>query len=218
MNTMPRLRERQPTQQRYNLICAATCKNGQPCHYKASTNGVCGKHLSFIPLLSSAQTNPQQPIVQQSSPLAHTKCQNRKKTKDDVKVHGTFECAICLSSITNKMSKLSCEHCFHPKCINTWLDTPTGNQSCPMCRCLVRNKKTGITNVIVIPTINKNRNHNSMLATALHQVSDDLQQRLSARGIDGAIVMEEIMSIIQTSPKSNNRARNSKRKSSISVT
>ena len=43
-------------------------------------------------------------------------------------------CAICLKKIAiNKNHKIldKCNHCFHIKCINEWLEN---NNSCPICR------------------------------------------------------------------------------------
>ena len=44
------------------------------------------------------------------------------------------QCAICLKKISiNKNHKIleKCNHCFHIKCINMWLEN---NNNCPICR------------------------------------------------------------------------------------
>ncbi len=57
-------------------------------------------------------------------------------------------CSICISSLINDISKLSCNHSFHEKCINEWLKL---KKSCPLCRTSII-----IPNLDVLPPININ--------------------------------------------------------------
>jgi hypothetical protein len=41
------------------------------------------------------------------------------------------ECSICLTEIKNKKQPFICNHSFHSKCIDTWMEQ---KQSCPICR------------------------------------------------------------------------------------
>ncbi len=57
-------------------------------------------------------------------------------------------CSVCLSSLINDISKLSCNHSFHEKCINEWLKV---KDTCPLCRfSIIR------PNMDVLPRINTN--------------------------------------------------------------
>jgi len=44
-----------------------------------------------------------------------------------------LKCPVCLAEFEEgeSVKKLPCEHCFHPKCILTWLEK---TNSCPLCR------------------------------------------------------------------------------------
>lgn len=47
-----------------------------------------------------------------------------------------MECAICLGTMeTTNFKTLSCNHCFHKECIDTWLKN---NSTCPYCRAVVK--------------------------------------------------------------------------------
>lgn len=45
-----------------------------------------------------------------------------------------MECAICLETDNNKFTTLKCNHRFHTKCINIWLNN---HNTCPYCRAIV---------------------------------------------------------------------------------
>ena len=42
-----------------------------------------------------------------------------------------FECSICLSNEPKSLSIINCNHSFHSKCINRWLEQ---EEHCPICR------------------------------------------------------------------------------------
>ncbi len=45
-------------------------------------------------------------------------------------------CSVCLSSLNDNISKLSCNHSFHTNCINEWFKV---KDSCPLCRtCIIK--------------------------------------------------------------------------------
>ena len=60
-------------------------------------------------------------------------------------------CSVCLSSLINDISKLSCNHSFHEKCINEWLKE---KNTCPLCRSSIIRP-----NLDVLPIINNIRQH-----------------------------------------------------------
>jgi hypothetical protein len=60
-------------------------------------------------------------------------------------------CSVCLSSLINDISKLSCNHSFHEKCINEWLKE---KNTCPLCRSSIIKP-----NLDVLPIINNIRQH-----------------------------------------------------------
>ncbi len=60
------------------------------------------------------------------------------------------ECSICLTSIDNKKKDLNCMHSFHTNCIDEWLKT---NNSCPLCRNIIKSKEP-VQNVIINITLN----------------------------------------------------------------
>uniref|UniRef100_A0A6C0HWG6 RING-type domain-containing protein n=1 Tax=viral metagenome TaxID=1070528 RepID=A0A6C0HWG6_9ZZZZ len=62
-------------------------------------------------------------------------------------------CSVCLSSLINDISKLSCNHSFHEKCINEWLKE---KNTCPLCRSSIIRP-----NLDVLPIINNIRRHNN---------------------------------------------------------
>lgn len=46
-----------------------------------------------------------------------------------------MECAICLETDNNEFTTLKCNHTFHTKCINMWLNN---HNTCPYCRAIVK--------------------------------------------------------------------------------
>lgn len=48
----------------------------------------------------------------------------------------TKHCAICLSILNEEIEELSCSHSFHKDCINLWNHN---NNTCPLCRCIIKN-------------------------------------------------------------------------------
>ena len=94
------------------------------------------RYYSFMLMMSKAQSSlarranikdPRMPKF--DSPIVIKK--KKKKTK---------ECCICLLKIkaTSTEKKLSCGHCFHTKCLKTWVEY---NSSCPLCRVAIEDKK-----------------------------------------------------------------------------
>ena len=57
-------------------------------------------------------------------------------------------CSICFNLMSKDISKLPCDHIFHKKCINKWIDH--GNGSCPVCRHFLYNCEVckGTRNVV----------------------------------------------------------------------
>ena len=53
-----------------------------------------------------------------------------KKSSNDI-------CSICLDKFTSasEFAVLKCGHCYHEKCVMTWLSS---NDECPMCRAFVK--------------------------------------------------------------------------------
>merc|ERR1712154_183893 len=52
-----------------------------------------------------------------------------------------MECMICLErfKLTQAIQRLPCLHIFHIDCIDKWLQSPTGNGTCPICRTPIYN-------------------------------------------------------------------------------
>ena len=50
------------------------------------------------------------------------------------------DCSVCLGEVNNKClhRTLPCKHAFHPHCIDKWL--LESSDSCPICRCKVKNE------------------------------------------------------------------------------
>lgn len=47
----------------------------------------------------------------------------------------SFECPICLETgVVNHPEMTPCGHQFHYECLEGWLSSPTGRESCPTCR------------------------------------------------------------------------------------
>ena len=76
-------------------------------------------------------------------------------------------CSICLLELNKDIKKLKCEHNFHKKCIDEWINT---NNVCPLCRCIIPiSKPIQLPSNIVIPInsarsiniINNNNNNNN---------------------------------------------------------
>jgi len=90
------------------ITCGCTIKyNNKPCevvpyyHVPDVDRWVCGRHL------------------------------NQMVNKKDTECRDT-ECSICMSDIqSNELTRLSCKHAFHTKCIQTWEAYST---RCPLCR------------------------------------------------------------------------------------
>lgn len=52
--------------------------------------------------------------------------------------NSTEQCSICLEDHNKSSVKLkACNHIYHEKCIDTWLDSHKSNQTCPLCRAKV---------------------------------------------------------------------------------
>ena len=68
-------------------------------------------------------------------------CGNHIKQKVPV-----CECSICMDDCLPKECVVTpCNHMFHRKCITKWLDT--GNDSCPLCRTIIQERKINIGSV-----------------------------------------------------------------------
>jgi hypothetical protein len=78
-------------------------------------------------------------------------------------------CSICLLELNKDIKKLKCEHNFHKKCIDEWINT---NNVCPLCRSIISiAKPVQLPSNIIIPInpsrsiniINNNNNNNYII-------------------------------------------------------
>jgi hypothetical protein len=82
-------------------------------------------------------------------------------------------CSICLLELIKDIKKLKCEHNFHKKCIDEWINT---NNVCPLCRSIIPNSKpaqlpsnsvvpinTSHSIMIINNNINNNNNNNYII-------------------------------------------------------
>jgi hypothetical protein len=70
---------------------------------------------------------------------------NRYYFKHKCQVH--YDCSVCLGGLKNRSVLYTpCGHCFHNKCIRSWL---TNHETCPMCRAIIDPKPRDV-NVIDI--------------------------------------------------------------------
>lgn len=88
-----------------------------------------------------------------------------KKNRQAIQLKYPFhnECAICQETMYNKCVKfLECEHHFHLKCINKWLNK---SNSCPMCRKCTnsQNKELDYSRLLAEILNELNQNHHSFL-------------------------------------------------------
>jgi hypothetical protein len=76
-------------------------------------------------------------------------------------------CSICLLELNKDIKTLKCEHNFHKKCIDEWINT---NNVCPLCRSIIPiSKPAQLPSNIVVPInsahsiniINNNNNNNN---------------------------------------------------------
>ena len=50
----------------------------------------------------------------------------------NIEINKNHTCTICLQTVSNDLKILNCNHVFHKKCINIWLDQY--NNFCPNCK------------------------------------------------------------------------------------
>jgi len=48
------------------------------------------------------------------------------------------DCSICLKPMKKLIKRTACNHCFHPQCLNKWLQE---HANCPLCRAEVYTRK-----------------------------------------------------------------------------
>ncbi len=56
-------------------------------------------------------------------------------------------CPICIDKLEENVKKLVCNHCFHEKCINSWVDF---NNKCPLCRRPIINENINLNNITIV--------------------------------------------------------------------
>ena len=88
-----------------------------PTWYRTGYGWSCGKHRNVLHKMDL----PPPPVVDETTPFI------------------PFECSICISGCCQKKDSVttSCNHRFHTKCLDMWVNGGRYKSSCPMCRTIL---------------------------------------------------------------------------------
>ena len=97
--------------------------------------------LSFIKIESENYRGPEPIVIIYELIIQHKKTRQNILSNLDLDPYYKCKrvidsCAICLNKIIESefIRKLKCNHCYHKKCIDTWLKKNIENPNCPICR------------------------------------------------------------------------------------